>query len=137
MKTTSRLRAMFRGLRGRCPNCGDGRMFRAYLKVAESCPACAEELHHHRADDFPAYVVLTILGHVLIPTVVAVELAYSPPYLLQLAVWLPTALILVLGLLQPVKGAIVGLHWSLGLHGFETAKDARETTREASAVSAA
>ncbi len=133
MKTTSRPRAMFRGLRGRCPNCGEGRMFRAYLKVADSCPVCAEELHHHRADDFPAYVVLTILGHVLIPTVVAVELAYSPPYLLQLAVWLPTALLLVLGLLQPVKGAIVGLQWSLGLHGFETAKGARETR----AVSAA
>lgn len=133
MRPTSRLRAMFRGLRGRCPNCGEGRMFRAYLKVADNCPVCAEELHHHRADDFPAYVVLTILGHVLIPTVVAVELAYSPPYLLQLAVWLPTALLLVLGLLQPVKGAIVGLQWSLGLHGFETSKDARE----ASPVSAA
>ena len=101
-------------------------MFRAFLKVADRCPNCAEELHHHRADDFPAYIVVTILGHVLIPTVVAVELAYSPPYALQLAVWLPTALVLTLILLQPVKGAIVALQWALGLHGFETAKAARD-----------
>ena len=61
--------AIFRGLRGRCPNCGEGKIFRAFLKVADECPACHEPLHHHRADDFPAYVVIVIVGHVVVPLV--------------------------------------------------------------------
>jgi uncharacterized protein (DUF983 family) len=35
--------------------------------------------------------------------------------------------VLALGLLQPVKGAIVALQWSMGMHGFEAAKKARES----------
>ena len=67
------LGAIGRGLRGKCPACGEGRLFRAYLKVADNCPACGEELHHHRADDFPAYLVIIITGHILVPIVLAVE----------------------------------------------------------------
>ena len=59
--------AMLRGLRGRCPNCGEGRMFRAFLKVADHCPACGEALHHQRADDAPAYFVIMIVGHIVVP----------------------------------------------------------------------
>jgi hypothetical protein len=33
-----------------------------------------------------------------------------------------------LALLQPTKGAIVGLQWQLGMHGFEAAKLRREAT---------
>src|SRR5690606_36421697 len=50
------LLAIKRGLRGRCPNCGEGRIFRSFLKVSDSCPVCGEALHHHRADDLPAYL---------------------------------------------------------------------------------
>ena len=61
--------ALWRGFRGRCPACGEGRMFRAFLKVADECPHCGEELHHHRADDFPAYLVIVIVGHILVPII--------------------------------------------------------------------
>jgi uncharacterized protein (DUF983 family) len=54
-----------RGLRGRCPACGDGRLFPRYLKVAEDCAACGAELRHHRADDLPPYLVIFIVGHIL------------------------------------------------------------------------
>jgi len=101
-------------------------MFRAFLKVADHCPDCGEELHHHRADDFPAYCVIFILGHVLIPLVVWVELAYAPPYWLQMLFWLPLIVIAAAALLQPVKGAIVALQWSIGMHGFALGKAARQ-----------
>ena len=68
-------RAMWRGFRGRCPNCGQGRMFRAFLKVADSCKNCGEDLHHHRADDAPAYFVILIVGHVVVPLALSVEVA--------------------------------------------------------------
>jgi uncharacterized protein (DUF983 family) len=29
--------ALWRGFIGRCPHCGKGRMFRAYLKVVDRC----------------------------------------------------------------------------------------------------
>jgi uncharacterized protein (DUF983 family) len=116
---------LMRGLIGRCPCCGKGRMFGAFLKVNDRCAVCGEELHHHRADDFPAYVVIVIVGHVVVPAVLYVETHFAPSYLTHLALWLPTTLILSIGLLQPVKGAIVALQWRMGMHGFERAKKAR------------
>ena len=101
-------------------------MFGAFLKVKDRCGVCGEELHHHRADDFPAYIVILIVGHMLVPAVLSVETNYAPSYWVHLMLWLPPTLILTLGLLQPVKGAIVALQWRLGLHGFEAAKQARD-----------
>lgn len=115
-----------KGFRGYCPACGKGRMFRAYLKVADECPHCGEELHHHRADDFPAYLVIVIVGHILVPIVLAVETAFAPPMLLSIPLWLTTAAAMCTGLLQPVKGAVVALQWHLGMHGFEESRNMGE-----------
>ena len=116
---------LVRGLRGLCPCCGKGRLFRAYLKVSDDCPECGEELHHHRADDFPAYCVIFIVGHIIVPLMLAVEMAFAPPDWVHVALWLPAGLGLTLGLLQPVKGFIVALQWRMGMDGFERAKQAR------------
>ena len=104
-------------------------MFRAFLKVSDRCEVCGEELHHHRADDFPAYVVILIVGHVLVPCVLFVETHFAPSYWTHLALWLPTTLALAIGLLQPVKGAIVALQWSMGMHGFEQARKSAERSK--------
>jgi uncharacterized protein (DUF983 family) len=111
--------AFRRGLRGRCPNCGKGAMFRAFLKVADRCPACGEALHHQQADDAPAYFVILITGHIVVPLMVAVETTFAPPYAVHLALWLPLTVGLAIGLLQPVKGAIVGWQWAHRMHGFD------------------
>ena len=115
-----------RGLGGRCPNCGKGKLFRSFLKVREQCEQCGEELNHHRADDMPAYIVILLAGHILVPLVVYVEMHYSPAYWVHAALWLPFSFIFCLGLLQPVKGAIVGIQWFFGMHGFMAAKLRRE-----------
>jgi uncharacterized protein (DUF983 family) len=114
--------ALLRGMRGRCPCCGRGRLFRAYLKVADHCPACHEALHHQRADDAPAYFVILIVGHLIVPLALAVEFAYAPPYWVHVAIWGPTLLALSLILLGTFKGAIVGLQWALRMHGFNPAE---------------
>lgn len=116
--------SMLRGALLKCPACGVGAMFRRYLKVAESCPHCGEELHHHRADDAPAYFTIVIVGHIVVSLVLAVEMAYRPPIWLHMTLWLPLTLILTLVLLPSVKGALVGLQWALRMHGFDPeAKD--------------
>lgn len=117
-------KSLTRGFRGRCPHCGEGKLFRAFLKVADRCAICGEDFSHQRADDFPAYIVILIVGHLLVPPALFVETEYAPPYALQLAVWLPLAVVLSLALLQPVKGAIVGLQWALRMHGFGAFPDA-------------
>jgi uncharacterized protein (DUF983 family) len=123
-------KALMRGLRGRCPACGEGRMFRAFLKVADQCPCCGEELHHHRADDFPAYLVIVIVGHILVPIILAVETEFAPAMWIGMTLWPAAALVMTLGLLQPIKGAVVAIQWFGGMHGFEDARKARMLAAE-------
>jgi uncharacterized protein (DUF983 family) len=113
---------IWRGFRMKCPNCGTGRLFGRFLQVVDRCADCGEELHHHRADDFPPYLVIFAVGHAVVPAVLAVEIDYAPPIWLQFVIWLPLTFILALALMQPVKGAVVALQWQLGLAGFEPSK---------------
>ena len=115
-------KALQRGFTLTCPNCGKGKLFGRFLKVSPNCPVCGEELFHHRADDFPAYLVVAIVGHLIVPMILIVEANYAPPTWLQMLVWLPITIVSALVLLQPIKGAVVGLQWQLGMHGFETSK---------------
>jgi uncharacterized protein (DUF983 family) len=121
----SLLTALGRGFRCKCPACGKGGLFARFLKVVPACPACGEEMHHHRADDFPAYLVILIVGHVIVPSQLLTEQFLEPPLWVHLAIWLPLTLVMTLGLLQPVKGAIVALQWHMGMHGFEDSKKTR------------
>ena len=105
-------------------------MFRAFLKVADHCAACSEALHHHRADDAPAYFVILIVGHVVVPLALVVEVAYTPPYWLHAVLWLPLTIGLAVGLLQPVKGAIVGWQWANYMHGFDPNAEADAETAD-------
>ena len=117
------------GLKGRCPACGGGRLFPRFLKVADRCGACGVELHHHRADDLPPYIVILIVGHILGWAILVAETRFDSPLWLHLALWPLLALILSLLLLQPVKGAVVGLQYALGMHGFATAPEQRAPGR--------
>ena len=110
--------ALYRGVRGKCPNCGEGPLFRKFLKVSDICPVCHEELCHHRADDLPAYLVMFIVGHIVVSLLLLVETEYHPPMWVHIALWFPLTIALSLGLLQPVKGAVVALQWKLGMHDF-------------------
>jgi uncharacterized protein (DUF983 family) len=113
--------AMKRGFLCRCPRCGEGKMFRAFLKTADHCSNCGQDFTPHRADDLPAYLVIVIVGHIVVPLALMIETNYSPPVALQLAIYLPITFIASLALLQPVKGAVVGMQWALRMHGFDEA----------------
>jgi uncharacterized protein (DUF983 family) len=110
--------AMLRGAGCKCPNCGDGALFRKFLKVKDSCETCGEVLSHQRADDMPAYIVISIVGHIVIGLLLWVETNFAPDMWVHIALWFPLTIALSLGLLQPVKGTIVAVQWFLGMHGF-------------------
>jgi uncharacterized protein (DUF983 family) len=112
-------RAMLRGLAGRCPHCGKGRLFARYLKPVAACSVCGEDFTHQRADDAPPYFTMVIVGHLLVPVLLAVQLTTNLSVTQHLLIWLPLTGGLTVGLLQPVKGAIVALQWALRMHGFD------------------
>ncbi len=126
----SLIQAMGRGFLGRCPHCNKGRLFGRFLKVAENCDACGEEYHHHRADDLPAYLVIVIVGHIVIGAFMGAETWYELSMWQHLAIWVPLTLAMTMALLQPIKGAVVGLQWSLRMHGFSGKPDALDTHPE-------
>ncbi|HEY7576155.1 MAG TPA: DUF983 domain-containing protein, partial [Acetobacteraceae bacterium] len=101
--------AMARGLNGRCPSCGQGRLFRRFLKLVPACEHCRAPLGLARADDAPPYFTILIVGHIVIPAMLIMQKTSDPPLWLLSAIFLPLTLALSLGLLQPIKGAIVGL----------------------------
>lgn len=111
-------RALGRGARGRCPECGAGALFEGFLAVRPICRVCGTELHHHRADDLPPYLTILVVGHVVVSGLLLTERLLAPPMWVEAAVWLPLTLLLSLALLRPFKGAVVALQWALRMHGF-------------------
>ncbi len=111
--------AAWRGMRGLCPHCGKGRLFQSFLKVNEFCPECREAMHHHRADDAPPYIVITIVGHIIVAGVLWLERGYQLDIWIQMLLWVPLTVLLSLVLIQPVKGALIGVQWALRMHGFD------------------
>ena len=111
--------SMRRGFLMRCPNCGDGLLFRRYLKPVDNCSVCGTALGHIRADDFPPYLTIFLVGHLVVPLLLLGGRAeISTAW--QIAIAVPATLALILLLLPRIKGAIIGLMWSLRLTGAES-----------------
>ena len=92
------------GLRGRCPRCGDGRVFVGYLKVADRCGVCGLGLEGHDSGDGPVVPAMLILGFLVVGSALVVEMTLAPPVWLHMAVWLPLAALLTLWILPRLKG---------------------------------
>ena len=112
-------RAFAHGMACRCPRCGQGRLFSSFLKVAPSCEACGLDFSGHEADDAPPYFTIFIVGHMIVPPMLWLELALMPPMWVHLTLWPLLVLVLSLGLLPPVKGAVIGWQWAHHMHGFD------------------
>lgn len=116
-------RSLVRGWKGRCPACGEGKIVFSYLKIADHCPACNQALHHQRADDAPPYFTILIVGHLVVPLVIAADRLFQP----DLWAMLTTGAVLTVGLslylLPHIKGALVGLQWAKYMHGFGGSAD--------------
>ncbi len=107
--------AIGRGLLCRCPACGRTNLFRGYLRVVDVCAVCGAPLGLARADDAPPYFTIFVVGHIVVLGMLTLERACAPPLWVHAAIWLPLTVILAVGLLQPIKGATVGLMLKLGM----------------------
>lgn len=99
-----------RGVRLRCPNCGEGKLFRSYLKV-QPCPACGHDNARYPADDGPAYVTILLVGHLVVAPLLLFPFIWEAPLAVVLGTVIPGLAILTLLLLPVVKGGWVGFLW--------------------------
>lgn len=110
--------ALLRGWRRRCPNCGSGPMLKGYLTVRDTCAVCSEEMHHHRADDGPAYLTILIVGHIMAPAILWVFTAFRPEPMVLFTGFAIGCVALSLYLLPRLKGLMVAFQWARRMHGF-------------------
>ena len=120
-------RSVVRGLKGRCPGCGQGKIFRKYLKVAERCPTCELDLARYPADDGPAYITILLVGHLIIAPLLFFPIIWRAPAIFSVPIALCSLTALVLFALPVVKGGWIGLMYALGVKD----GDARQHTADA------
>lgn len=110
--------ALFRGLRWRCPACGEGKLFTSYLKVVKNCPCCGEDFSHQRADDGPAYITMLIVCHIAGFLVHSLFLSTNLSPFGLAAVVAVVVIPLSLAILPCAKGFLVAMQWAKQMHGF-------------------
>lgn len=104
-----------RGIRLRCPQCGQGHLFDGFLKVRAHCEVCGGDNGVFPADDAPPYLTLLLVGHLVFPFVFWAEKAWAPALWLQFTIWLPVIVAITLGSLPYMKGAVIGIAWANGV----------------------
>jgi len=100
-----------RGLRGRCPRCGEGRLFHGFLSLRPACERCGLDYGFADAGDGPAVFVILIGGCIVVFAALITEVVYQPPYWVHAALWLPLVLIVTLVPLRLVKGLLIALQY--------------------------
>lgn len=94
-------------LRGRCPRCGRGRLFRGLLDVVERCPECGLDLRGNDAGDGPAVFVILGLGALLMIGVFWVEFRFQPPWWVHVVLWLPITFVAAVWMLRCLKAWLI------------------------------
>ncbi|MPS67810.1 MAG: DUF983 domain-containing protein [Novosphingobium sp.] len=110
--------AALRGICCRCPRCGEGRLFRKWLKPLDRCALCTLDLTPQRSDDFPAYIAMIVTGHLMAPLIIALSKDFHLGPAAMFAILIPLAVAMMIGMLQPAKGAVIATQWWFGMHGF-------------------
>lgn len=107
------VRSLWRGARERCPACGEGPLFYRYLKVSSECGRCGHDLDQYPSDDGPAYFTILLMGHVVVLPLLLFDFIWKAPAAVVVPVVLVPLAALTLLALPRVKGAVIGLLYSL------------------------
>ncbi len=95
------------GIRGRCPRCGQGHLFKGFLKMAPRCEACGLDYSFADPADGPAFFVMIFACIPSAALAVWLEVNYNASLLTQLFVTGPFMLLTCIPPLRPLKGWLV------------------------------
>lgn len=109
------------GLRLRCPQCGRGKVFASYLRIAERCDVCGADFKSADAGDGPAVFVILIVGAIVAPLLLVLQIGLDLPDWLALTLTFAVTIVLCLAFLPPFKATLFALQWK---------HKAREATHE-------
>lgn len=99
------------GLSGRCPRCGEGRLFKGFLAVGERCGNCRLDYSFADAGDGPAVFVILIIGFIVVGLALWMEVSLNPPLWVHFLLWVPLTLVLALTALRIIKGLLIVLQY--------------------------
>jgi uncharacterized protein (DUF983 family) len=111
--------SVFRGAKGRCPACGEGKLFWKYLKVNGRCESCDADLARYPADDGPAYLTILVVGHLLVAPMLFFPIVWQSNPLISLPIILSGLALVTLTVLPRIKGGWVGMMYALGVKDTE------------------
>jgi uncharacterized protein (DUF983 family) len=99
------------GLKCRCPNCGEGPVYRGYLKFRQKCETCGADLTIADTGDGASFFVMFVALIFIAPTAMFVELIFSPPTWAHMLIWPPVIVGFCMILLRPFKAILFALQW--------------------------
>src|ERR1700745_2932385 len=102
---------IIRGMGGRCPRCGKGRLFEGFLALAPGREDCGLGYSFADSADGPAFFAMFISGFIVVFAALAVEVLYSPPFWVHAALWLAPIVVTPLLPLRPIKGLLIALQY--------------------------
>jgi uncharacterized protein (DUF983 family) len=109
-------RSLWRGLKGLCPRCGQGRLFYRYLKVWPHCQDCGHDLDQYPADDGPAYFTILLVGQLVVAPLLFFPFIWqTPTWIIMPATLIPLGVLSLIALPR-IKGAVLGLLFALNIH---------------------
>ncbi len=99
------------GLNCRCPECGEGPVFKTYLGIAPGCTSCGADFSKADSGDGPGFFVMLLVGLLVTPPLLVVQVVFDPPAWLQMLIWTPVVVLLTVWLLRPFKAVLFALQW--------------------------
>jgi uncharacterized protein (DUF983 family) len=99
-------------LKGLCPRCGARTLFVGIAKFASRCRACRLDFSAFNVGDGPAAFLTLGIGALITILAVTVELAFEPPFIIHVLLWVPITAAAVAGSLRFAKGMLLAMEWS-------------------------
>ncbi|SFJ97946.1 DUF983 domain-containing protein [Methylocapsa palsarum] len=98
---------IFTGIRGRCPRCGEGRLFSGFLKLAPRCEKCGLDYGFADPADGPAFFAMSAMAFPILGFALWLDAVHEPPWWIHLVTTLPLLIVLCVLPLRPLKGWLV------------------------------
>ncbi|MCR9221285.1 MAG: DUF983 domain-containing protein [Alphaproteobacteria bacterium] len=99
------------GLAGRCPRCGQGRLFAGFLKVAPRCERCGLDLSREDAGDGAVPFLILLIGAIGVGFGMIFLLGFDWSVWATLFVTVPLIAILTLASIPKAKGLLIALQF--------------------------